>query len=159
MRLKSLTLDGQSDSDTPRLPCLLTTFLTLLAEIEDPRRAQGKLYRLPQSCCSCTSASNRHARRRLLSISTTRTSTRVTRAWSRHLIRTMRSPAPNAEHVGAIIRVSRTMHRRITATRRPARSPFVCAFLLPTALCAQVFPALGWKDFNRQSAAPTNSWR
>ena len=27
-------------------------FVELLAEIEDPRRAEGKLYRLPQVCCS-----------------------------------------------------------------------------------------------------------
>jgi hypothetical protein len=29
------------------LPCNSPRFLTLMAEIEDPRRAEGKLYRLP----------------------------------------------------------------------------------------------------------------
>jgi hypothetical protein len=39
--------DRQLESDEPRLPCNSPRFLTLLAEIEDPRRAEGKLYRLP----------------------------------------------------------------------------------------------------------------
>jgi predicted transposase YbfD/YdcC len=46
-----------------------------------------------------------------------------------------------AEHVGAIIRVSRTTHRRVTATGMWQTTSeiayFVCAFLLPAALCAQ----------------------
>ena len=47
-----------------------------------------------------------------------------------------------ADHVGAIIRVSRTTHARQTATGHWKTSSevayFVCEFLLPAALCAQV---------------------
>ena len=46
-----------------------------------------------------------------------------------------------ADHVGAIVRVSRTTHKRVTATGLWDTSIevayFVCEFLLPASLCAQ----------------------
>src|SRR5271169_4256382 len=46
-----------------------------------------------------------------------------------------------AEHVGAVIRVSRTTHRRVTATglweTTSEVAYFVCEFMLPAALCAR----------------------
>ena len=67
-----------------------------------------------------------------------------------------------ADHVGAIIRVSRTTHARQTATGHWKTSSevayFVCEFLLPAALCAQAIRD-HWAIENRSHYVRDGSFR
>src|ERR1700747_2741937 len=67
-----------------------------------------------------------------------------------------------ADHVGAIIRVSRTNHARQTATGYWTTSSevayFVCEFLLPAALCAQAIRH-HWAIENRSHYVRDGSFR
>jgi hypothetical protein len=67
-----------------------------------------------------------------------------------------------ADHVGAIIRVSRTTHARQTATGHWKTSSevayFVCEFLLPAALCAQAI-RYHWAIENRSHYVRDGSFR
>lgn len=67
-----------------------------------------------------------------------------------------------ADHVGAIIRVSRTTHKRVTATGLWETSSevvyFVCEFLLPAALCAQAIRN-HWAIENRSHYVRDGSFR
>jgi predicted transposase YbfD/YdcC len=67
-----------------------------------------------------------------------------------------------ADHVGAIIRVSRTTHKRVTATGLWDTSSevvyFVCEFLLPAAICAQAIRH-HWAIENRSHYVRDGSFR